>query len=341
MIGHFGGGKDFFDGQTVKTKIIHSELSKATDFRILCVDTYYKSSRPLWLLFISIYSIVRCRHTIILPSTNGRKFYFPLLFYFSKVFGKKIYHIVTGGNLHEQLLEYPKWTKYINSFVVNWVQFKSSCASLTSAHIRNAEVLHNFKNLNIIKFGEIPSEFSAPYRFCTFSRISIAKGIPDAIRAIDAVNEHFGFETAMLDIYGQPDEDYKDEFAALMETASAAVEYKGVIPYDQSTEVLKNYFALLFPTVFFGEGFAGTIIDAFSSGLPVIATDWHANAEIIENGVTGIIYPDNNHLYESVLYAVNNPEIIHSMKNACIMRAEECMPERHIKQIIDKIQNNL
>ena len=340
LIGHFGGSKDFFDGQTVKTRIIYTELKKTASFQIFCVDTYYKSSHPFKLLLQSIYYLTLCRYTIILPSTNGRKFFFPLLYFFSKIFKKKIFHIITGGYLPEQLLDYPKWLKYINSFEVNWIQFKSACDKLTECGVRNAEVLHNFKNLSIVKEDELPVEHFAPYRFCTFSRISVAKGIPDAIRAVDAVNEHFGYEIASLDIYGQPDADYGDEFAILMETVSDAIKYKGTVPYDQSTGILKNYFALLFPTFFNGEGFAGTIIDAFSSGLPVIATDWHANAEIIENGVTGIIYPDNAHLYDSILYAVSNPEIIHAMRPACIWRAGECMPERHIKQIIDKIQNN-
>ncbi|MFR3494185.1 MAG: glycosyltransferase [Blautia sp.] len=52
------------------------------------------------------------------------------------------------------------------------------------------------------------------------------------------------------------------------------IRYKGMVPFNQSTEVLKNYDALLFPTYYEGEGFAGTIIDAFAAGLPVIASDW-------------------------------------------------------------------
>lgn len=62
-----------------------------------------------------------------------------------------------------------------------------------------------------------------------------------------------------------------------------------MVPFNQSTEVLKNYDALLFPTYYEGEGFAGTIIDAFAAGLPVIASDWKYNSEIIKQGITGVI----------------------------------------------------
>lgn len=42
IIGHFGGKENILDGQTIKTKILHEELSKAIDWEIMKVDTYYK-----------------------------------------------------------------------------------------------------------------------------------------------------------------------------------------------------------------------------------------------------------------------------------------------------------
>ena len=50
---------------------------------------------------------------------------------------------------------------------------------------------------------------------------------------------------------------------------------------------------MIFPTYYVGEGFPGTIIDAFSSGIPDIATDWRYNSEIVQNGKTGYIYKLN------------------------------------------------
>ena len=67
------------------------------------------------------------------------------------------------------------------------------------------------------------------------------------------------------------------------------VSYGGKVPFDKSVDILKNYFALLFPTYYDGEGFAGTLIDAFSAGVPVIASDWKYNAEIVNEKV-GIVY---------------------------------------------------
>lgn len=45
------------------------------------------------------------------------------------------------------------------------------------------------------------------------------------------------------------------------------IKYCGTVSFDKTTEVLKEYFALVFPTRFYTEGIPGTIIDAFASGL--------------------------------------------------------------------------
>jgi glycosyltransferase involved in cell wall biosynthesis len=48
---------------------------------------------------------------------------------------------------------------------------------------------------------------------------------------------------------------------------------------------------MLFPTFHPTEGFAGIIIDAFIASLPVLASDWAHNTEVITDGKQGIIYP--------------------------------------------------
>ena len=68
------------------------------------------------------------------------------------------------------------------------------------------------------------------------------------------------------------------------------ISYKGTIKQEESCIILKKYFALLFPTYYKGECFAGTIIDAFTAGIPVFASDWHDNKNIIKDNITGRIY---------------------------------------------------
>jgi len=68
------------------------------------------------------------------------------------------------------------------------------------------------------------------------------------------------------------------------------ISYKGILPYNNTNSFLKTYHALIFPTYYPGEGFAGCLIDAFSSGLPVLASNWMGNSEIIKDGINGLLF---------------------------------------------------
>ena len=99
IIGHFGGNENFLDGQTVKTKILYEELKSKTDWNIIKVDTYYKRTRPIKLVVQTLNALIKSNYIIILLSKNGMKFYFPILYWSSKIFKKNIYHDVLGGTL--------------------------------------------------------------------------------------------------------------------------------------------------------------------------------------------------------------------------------------------------
>lgn len=94
------------------------------------------------------------------------------------------------------------------------------------------------------------------------------KGIEDIIHAVEDINEKYGSKKFALDIYGQIDEGYRDSFESMIKKFPDYIRYCGTVPFDKSTEALKNYFALVFPTRFYTEGIPGTIIDAYASRCP-------------------------------------------------------------------------
>lgn len=119
------------------------------------------------------------------------------------------------------------------------------------------------------------------------------KGIEDVVNAVKTVNEHFGRTVYTLDIYGQVDSAQTKWFNELQSIFPSYIKYGELVPVDKSVEVLKNYFALLFPTYYEGEGFAGTLLDAMAAGVPVIASDWRYNPEIM-NEKTGYVYSSHD-----------------------------------------------
>lgn len=334
IIGHFGGTENILDGQTIKTKILYDELKTATNWSIKKVDTYYKNKKPFKLLLSTFMTLFSTRSIIILLSGNGMKFYFPILSLFSRIFKTRVYHDVIGGNLDTYVEKYPKYKKYLNSFKVNWVETQSLQMKLEQCGITNCDVIPNFKRLSIARIDENVSVRT--FNFCIFSRVMKEKGIEIAIEAIEKINKEANEEICKLDIFGRIDEGYKDRFEQVLNDATSSIEYKGMVPYDKSVEAIRDYYALLFPTFWRGEGFPGTIVDAFSAGLPVIASDWNCNGEIVENKVNGILYPNDeiDDLYQAIKWMINNSDNIASMRLNCVETARRYQPDEYIDKIV-------
>lgn len=339
IIGHFGAGLKLTDGQTIKTRVLERELETATNWKLVKVDTYYRKN-PVKLWWDAMVCLCSCKDIFVLLSGNGMRMLFPVLYLFAKVFKKNIYHDVIGSQLDRYVIQYPAFKSYLNSFRVNWVETGSMKEALEAVGVTNAIVMPNFKRLNVADLDSLPTTFAEPYRFCTFSRVMKEKGIEEAAAAVEAINTKAGRCVCTLDIYGKVDEAYTQRFEELMAHASSAVQYRGMVPFDKSVEAIRDYYALLFPTYWKGEGFAGTIIDAFSAGLPVIATDWNCNREVVENMVNGILYPNEEikDLESAITWTIENPEQVTLMRKACINRAQQYQPDRHIPVMVQFVE---
>ena len=60
IIGHFGGGHEFYDGQTIKTRVFYNELQKRGFKDIFCVDTYYNKTNKPRLIWDTIRALMSC-----------------------------------------------------------------------------------------------------------------------------------------------------------------------------------------------------------------------------------------------------------------------------------------
>ena len=210
---------------------------------------------------------------------------------------------------------------------------------LENLGINNVEVLPNFKRLQLLSEDELGCVQTSPFLFTMFSRVIKQKGIETAAESIAEVNRRFGGQKAVLHIYGPVEESYQREFSELLDKFNDCVFYKGCVPYDESVKALRNSFMLLFPSVYKGEGMPGTIIDAFSAGVPVIASDWHFNGELVRNDETGYCYDWKNPklLTERICYAIDHPEKIDRMRKSCLKEAKKYTPEAAMEQICRKI----
>lgn len=341
ICGHFGFGKDFFDGQTVKTKIVSDELEKQLGSDcIYKVDTYGGMKRFGSIAIQYLKMFMKCKNIMILPAQNGLKLFVPLAVLLNIFFHRKLHYIVIGGWLAEYLTEHKFLKELLKRFDGIYVETGTMKNTLEKMGFKNIVVMPNCKELKILMPEELVFDEKKPYKFCTFSRVMKEKGIEDAIDAITQINKKNDDIICMLDIYGQIDKNYEERFLELQSTFPDYISYKGIVDYNCSADVLKKYFALLFPTYYNGEGFAGTLIDAFAAGIPVIASDWKYNSELIENMKTGLVYSTSefNTLEDSIDWMINNVDKVKEMKYNCLYESKKFRPENVINIVINELK---
>ena len=341
VIGHFAFGKECLDGQTVKTKIVTDELYKQLGSdEVIKFDTAGGKKTLFKAPFQSFNALKQSKNVIIFPAHNGLRVYVPLLSFFRKFFkNRKLHYVVIGGWLPVFLQKRKRLAKQLKRFDGIYVETNTMKKALEKQGFANVFTMPNCKNLKILKPEEIVYPNGEPYKLCTFSRVMKEKGIETAVKAVKQVNEEFGRTVYTLDVYGQIDSGQTQWFEDLQTTFPDYINYRGIVDYDKSVDVLKSFFALLFPTYYEGEGFAGTILDAFASGVPVIASDWKYNAEIVNDNV-GFIYSigDKQAFLKLLKSIAENPAILLDKKVQCLTEAERYKPENVVRILIERME---
>lgn len=330
ICGYYGEGSNFEGGQPVKVKQIIRELGIAIgENNIQTISTYNWRKTPIKLLEKCFLLTKKSENIIILPASNGVKVFVPLFVFFNYFFNRKIFYIVIGGWL-PNLLDKKKWLiKYLKKLDGIFVETKTMLKRMDDLEFDNVYYMPNFKRLTILNESDLVYENNIPFRLCTFSRVMKEKGIEDAINAVIEINELSNRIIYSLDIYGPIDEKYINRFEEMRLNLHNYISYKGIVDFNNTVEVLKNYYMLLFPTQYDTEGVPGTIIDSYFAGVPVLAAKWQSFSDVIEDGVTGIGFEfrDYREFLSKLNWCAENSDIINNMKIECLRKAKEYSPE--------------
>ncbi len=329
ICGHFGGDKEFFDGQTVKTKNVYKVLEGYYgNEQINKIDTHNWKKHPLRFLKQCIKAMKNSKNMIILPAHNGVRVFVPLFVLLKKIYKVRIVYIVIGGWLPEFIKTKKRLKKQLNKIDKILVETNNMKLNLEEQEITNVGILVNFKDMQPIGEDELNFKCRKPYKLCTFSRVMKEKGIEDIISVVNKLNCNGEKKDYELDIYGEISLDYKSRFENIINMSNSYIKYKGVAKAEKSVEIIKNYDLLIFPTYYEGEGMAGTLIDAMFSGVPVIASDWKYNNEIIKNGYNGYLYKpkDNVQLQKYIIKILSEKEQLIKMKKNCLVESHQYVP---------------
>jgi len=334
--GQYGDGGQIADGQAVRTTIVTKELVKrygAKDVAILNSNNW--RAHPFDFFFKTLGLLRDCENVIIAPADNGFKVIVPIINVFNHFYHRKILYMVIGGFLPSLLKAHPKYINMVKKYERIFVQTPNIKADLESLGIPSIDFITNLKPIVALTENDIKERIETDIRVCTFSRITPEKGIEDALEAVRMANKRIGKNRISIDMYGIVAPKNKEWFDHVKEKYSDIAKYRGVVEYDKTVQVLKEYFALVFPTYYHGEGFSGNIIDAFFSGVPIIATDWLYNSDVVEDHINGLLVPIHSpdKIAEALIELYNDRKLAYRISKNNIKKAENYTADEVLKNL--------
>lgn len=287
FVGPLSHDKQLIDGSTVKNDFFLSKL-KNHFHSIDVYDTWNWKHSPL-TLFRLLLRILFSKRSKFVISVSGQSAY-RLIRLFSK-FGRRhlVYYFAIGGSFYEKIKDGRFDRKQYDCLKAIVVEGNSIKRELEEMGLRRVYYCPNFKKIDHLP--TLKSERNSVCRFVFCSRILPEKGCDLIFSAVSMLNQ-MGNKQFVVDFFGPIKETYKTTFQKKIEEYEN-VTYKGVLDFSVPTnyDLLSLYDVMLFPTYWVGEGFPGIVIDACVAGLPIIASDWSMNREVVEDGVTGWIIP--------------------------------------------------
>jgi glycosyltransferase involved in cell wall biosynthesis len=174
------------------------------------------------------------------------------------------------------------------------------------------------------------------YRLGYVGRLSEGKRLHDLLEAMAIVEERHANWLDLLVCGNFVDDAYEAKIKALMEIRQlrGKVHFLG---YQANLEPLyDNIDALVVPSL--NEPFGRVIIEAAQAGVPTIAADSGGIPEIVDHGVTGILFPPENPeaLADCLLETLENPDVLNTIaRNAKEMISERFSIDAQVETILE------
>jgi len=312
VLGFFGYLTNQIDGQTIKTRDVYSLLKTKCTEEIVYFDTQSFKTSKLNLLKMLL-MVLKADNIFYLPAHNNLKYLFPIIYLLSKISNTKLNYLVVGGWLFEFLKNKPLHRYILKNIEGIYTETDNLYMNLQKYNLNNLNKLHNFRIVDFPNIHDIDKS-KKEIRLVFMARVHPLKGT-DLLFEIEKRLNDMGMHHVSIDIYGPIFKDYEEDFLRKIENSS--VKYCGVVDPSNVYLTLQDYDLMLFPTKYYTEGFPGTILDAYISLIPVVASNWLNAKKFIDDKKTGYIIDFNNDelFIEKVIDLVKNPNYIYSLKD--------------------------
>lgn len=317
LVGAINEGNIPTCGETMKNQLFVKRFKELFD-EVITVDTLNWKKRPWVLVKLFFTLLFNRRAKVIISASSAASKLISFLYYIPLC--KDVYFWVVGGDLHIGIQRGLYNMKALASLRYILVQGRSMVESLEKLGLTNVVHVPNSKPITFLPLI-VRKQDGQPYRFVFLSRVHPDKGITEIIAATKQLNDNGLQDRFVVDLYGKVDSGYAQQFYSDISTLGN-VAYKGFLNLTSNSgyQTLSAYDVMLFPTYWNGEGFPGIVIDANVSGLPIIASDWNMNKEVVVDGETGYIIPphDSNALAMQMEKFVCGEVDLRAMKQKCV-----------------------
>jgi glycosyltransferase involved in cell wall biosynthesis len=312
-------------GEEYKNRIIDNFL--AQHFHLKTIDTHrWKLNIKVPIeIFIHVF-FSNYKWIIISASSPSSYRLIQFLNFLPGKLSKTVYFVI-GGYFPTGIIEGRYKKKYYKGLKAIVVEGHKLKATLDNIGLKtNTHVIPNFKPIPKGIFQSF--ERQAITRFVFLSSISDTKGVGVVIDAVKILLEE-NVTAFSIEFWGPIDPLFQHDFQDGLAQYSDVCAYKGYLDIlnapHKAYGILGTYDCLLFPTYYEGEGFPGVVLDAFIAGLPVIASDWNMNSEIISHGKTGLLIPpkDSDALASAIKKLLANPNMLEEMKRNSVKEAHK------------------
>jgi len=271
------------------------------------VENYSNPLSALLLVWFRLFKLVpKYDHISLQATTNGLLFIGPVLIVLAKIYKKDTSIRVFAGDL----VDIYESANFLKKYVIRFV--------LKNIHINFFETKYlieyfKFLNKNTYWMPNVREKNSTKSKLSSFRKKFIYVGTINKEKGIDTICEIVKniHKDITFDVYGPIIEDkYSKAYFKKF-----GVSYCGALKAEEVLGTMERYDVLVLPS--FREGYPGVIIEAFSLGMPIIASKLDGISEMVEDGITGtLIEAGNSQELLDAIHGINSENFAELQNNA-------------------------
>lgn len=328
-IGAFPPG---YGGVTIKNQNLYEALSQK--IRIEKVDLNQIKRHNFREAARLIRVLLNPHNRFVLGPSGQRKYFTRLLYTINRNAMQHSVIMLMGGTAAAEITADKSYCKWAAHYKRIYVETQGMIQQLRNGGLTNGAVYPNGRfQPHVLPEIRISNHESLKCLF--FSQVSKEKGVDLVIQASKSL------PSIDFTVYGSIPKEYEEEFQQLI-LPCKNIRYCGTFK-GQAEEVynlLNSFDVLLFPTRWKHEGVPGVLVESKIAGLPAIVSDIAFNAELVENGISGIVMQENTSekLIREITKLNQDRNLLYRLKQGSKSSAEQYYIENYIDDIIAELK---